>query len=118
MRELKDYFCTYEQTQELIKIGLSKEKYGLSVEQYGTNKFKYIGFLRSQALDFFMDKKMLGEVRALDGWDNFTFSIWFEDSMAPFFKVTTEFIEFKTYHEAESALIDKLIELEKDARNG
>ena len=107
MRELKDYFCNVEQTQDLIKLGLS-EKYGISAEQYETAEFGYSGFLRSQALDYFRSGYSWGELRC----DDFYFVVYKNETAKYFF---TE--KQKTYHEAESALIDKLIELEKEARN-
>lgn len=108
MRELKDYFCNYDQAQDLIKLGLS-EKYGISAEQYETAEFGYSGFLRSQALDFFRRRYLWSEYSC----NKVYFVVYINGTTKYFY---TE--KHKTYHEAESALIDKLIELEKEARNG
>lgn len=125
MRELRDYFCTYEQTKELNKLGFKDYKSLMcwnkehGVLKLGSSNVWTISRapLRSQALDFFRDKKMLGEVTAIDDWNSYTYGILMEDCMSPFFEVQTGINEYHTYHEAESALIDKLIELEKEARN-
>ena len=114
MRELKDYFCTYEQTKELMKLGLigiwhlkhitpkNEIPYQISENCLGA-------ILRSQALDYFRSGYSWGELRC----DDFYFVVYINETAKYFF---TE--KQKTYHEAESALIDKLIELEKEARNG
>jgi len=126
MRELKDYFCNAEQSKELIELGFNGAvlavHLGSNLRQiplaYNLNPHEIKAPLRSQALDFFRDRKMLGEVSVIDDWNRYTYGIWLEDNMSPFFKVETGINEYPTYHEAESALIDKLIELEKEARNG
>lgn len=119
MTELKDYFCDYEQTQELIKLGLKDYK-SLMVwnKENGVLKLGNSGVftiarapLRSQALDFFRDL----------GWDfqigrHLTKGYWFACAIKGCGYALPNFI--KEYHEAESALIDKLIELEMEARNG
>lgn len=114
MRELKDYFCNFEQTQDLIKLGLS-EKYGISAEQYETAEFGYSGFLRSQALDYFRELgydfnpyKSTNQLMVNGGF-NYIITTILDRYQSKLF--------FETYHEAESALIDKLIELENEARN-
>jgi len=111
MRKLEEHFCTYEQAQNLIKLGLSQDKYGLSVEQYGTDEFGYSGFLRSQALDFFRDKGYDFQIGS-----HLNKGYWFACSINSYGYALPNFK--RTYPEAESALIDKLIELEKEAQNG
>lgn len=135
MRELKDYFCNYEQSKELKALGFNepcvfvynsyKQLKGVITSSIDGDYVKIdkwddrlLAPLRSQALDFFRDKKILGEVRSVDSWDSYTYGIWMEDCMSPFFEVQIGINEYSTYHEAESALIDKLIELEKEAHNG
>jgi len=115
MRELKDYFCTYEQTQELIKLGLKNYK-SLMVwnKENGVLKLGNSGVftiarapLRSQALDFFMELGWKPQIK------------WYViDKVDSRYRAITADKNYQTYHEAESALIDKLIELEKEARNG
>lgn len=109
MRELKDYFCNETQTQELIKLGLS-EKHGISAEQYETAEFGYSGFLRSQALDFFRDLgyEIIQETTK-------SYICWHVIIKG---QVKTYVDGDLLFHVSESLLISKLIELEKEARNG
>lgn len=110
MRELKDYFCNYEQTQDLLKLGLS-EKYGISAEQYETAEFGYSGFLRSQALDYFRELGYMPQIRGIE-------AKWYViDKVDSRYRAITADKNYQTYHEAESALIDKLIELYGESRN-
>ena len=126
MRKLEEHFCSIMQSQELIKLGCNYTALAVSLGStlrqvpinYKPHPVEIKMFLRSQALDFFRDKKMLGEIMAIDDWNVYTYGIWLEDCMSPFFKVETGTGEYITYHEAESALIDKLIELEMEVQNG
>jgi len=109
MRELKDYFCTYEQTQELIRLGLS-ETHEITAEHYKTEKLVYIGFLLSQALDFFRE---LGyEIRVNSHAYN---KHWFSIIKS---RKTHVGETINNYQKAESEAISLCIELEKEARNG
>lgn len=110
MRELKDYFCNFEQTQDLLKLGLS-EKYGISAEQYETAEFGYSGFLRSQTLDYFRE---LGWYGIIEGTQKHGFEWLIDRDFDKYIKPPNN---YSSYNQAESALIDKLIELEKEARN-
>lgn len=114
MRELKDYFCTYEQTQELMSLGLI----GVEHLKHITPKNEILyqlsesclgAILRSQALDFFRE---LG----------YKFTIH-QNGKGHWYDIQTEDTiriqpDWHKYHECESMLIDRLIELEKEARNG
>lgn len=121
MRELKDYFCNFEQSQEIKQLGFDEQtfyayaKFGAIYARLGKNSNIDGGSisapLRSQALDYFMEL----------GWDfqivrHLTKGYWFACAIKGCGYALPNFI--KEYHEAESALIDKLIELEKEARNG
>lgn len=102
MRKLEEHFCTYEQREALIELGLNEEEHELSCEYYNLHVTPFAGFLRSQALDFFRDKSISYQ--------------WLIDrDYSKYFRPNNE---FETFAEAESALIDKLIEIEMEAQNG
>lgn len=116
MRELKDYFCTYKQTQELMSLGL-----------IGVNHLKHItpsneilhqlsesclgAPLRSQALDFFRDLGYWITPKLNNEHYYFEISKINRGGYAYSYKDLD-------YPKSESFLISKLIELEKEARNG
>ena len=115
MRELEEHFCTYTQTQKLMSLGLIGIEHLKHITPsneilYQLSESCLGAILRSQALDFFRDK---GLDFHIGGYSSKGF--WFgcyknnEGYCSP---------NFKLYHEAESALIDKLIELEMDVQNG
>lgn len=120
MRELKDYFCDYKQTQELIQLGLKNYK-SLMVwnKENGVLKLGNSGVftiarapLRSQALDYFRELGYILEQRKTIDLKYYYYIFNQEKEIA----VSTDMI--LDWVIAESALIDKLIELEKEARNG
>jgi len=102
MRELKDYFCTFTQKQKLIELGFDGDAHIISAEYYYKIDTPFEGILRSQALDFFRDK---GESYK-----------WLIDR--DYQKYIKPDNKYETVEEAESALIDKLIELETEAQHG
>lgn len=124
MRELEDYFCTYEQENELIQIGYTANFVSLFQGLQQTENFTS-GILRSQALDYFMELGWHGYVKDYTA-DRYVYCINRVTKDAFGFKgikhldVVT-YSDFKNSHEdfniVELNLIDKLIELEKEARN-
>lgn len=105
MRELQDYFCTYEQREELNKLGLNEEEHEVVCEYYVSKGIPFAGILCSQALDFFRDL----------GWEihitNDNYGIIVDSKWVP-----SKY--FDNPKELENSLISRLIELEKEARNG
>lgn len=71
----------------------------------------------SQAFRFFRDKKILGEIKPVDDWGHWTYMVSMEDTMSPFFIVSSEGDEeFNTHEEAELACLKKLIEIIKNEK--
>lgn len=107
MRELKDYFCTYQQSKALMSLDC---QYRWVVARYeNDNDNVLVLLLRSQALDYFRE---LGYSAIVNQSKN---GCWHEIEKGNI--LITEG-GFWHYYNSESALIDKLIELEKEARNG
>lgn len=103
MRELKDYFCTYEQSKAIMSLDC---QYRWVVARYeNDNDNVLVLLLRSQALDYFRE---LGWIIIIS---NTEFDIVKDGKW-----MTSE--DFESTSCVEGALIDKLIELEKEARNG
>ena len=123
MRELKDYFCTETQTKKLIELGFDGDMYIISAEYYYILSIPFNGILRSQALDFFRDKGYEHFVTPFTQEDS-RFEIYVADDTYGYYifkskEYAIDAVDFCTYHEAESALIDKLIELlETEAQHG
>lgn len=119
MRELKDYFCAYEQTQELIKLGLKNYKSLMCWnKEHGVLKLGNMNVwtisrapLRSQALDFFRDLGYWITPKLNNEHYYFEISKINRSGYAYSYKDLD-------YPKSESFLISKLIELEKEARNG
>jgi len=118
MRELKDYFCTTEQSQKLKELGLNEDVLAISVDgeiritpfiYYNTHPVEIKIPLRAQALDFFREK----------GYETIIEKYEAGYGYAIRFKVKKDTIiylqgDFTPYTEAESMLIDRLIEMELD----
>lgn len=111
MRELKDYFCTYEQENELIRIGYTAKFVSLFEGLEQTENFTS-GILRSQALDYFRE---LGYIAGLRGTTPYN---WYLIERPKKSIMSIKSGNYVSHVHCESALIDKLIELEKEARNG
>lgn len=130
MRELKDYFCTYEQSLALKKLGYLSDENVLAfyVSFYETQtpdlKFEYEDEfddfdiiqpapLRSQALDFFRDKEFV----AIKPMYNKSKKLhWFRFN---YMGKNYNSLQDKSYHNAERLLIDTLIKaLESEAQHG
>lgn len=111
MRELKDYFCTFTQKQQLLDLGFDGDSHIITAEYYYNISTPFEGILRNQALDFFRD---LGYKAIKPMYNKSKRCHWFR-----FYYKNVQYHTLKqpTYHHAESALIGKLIELEKEARN-
>lgn len=109
MRELKDYFCTFAQREALIELGLSEDSHELSCEHYNILRTPFAGFLRSQALDFFRE---LGYHLTIHQNEK---GHWYETQIHNITRIQPGWHKI---NECESMLIDRLIELEKEARNG
>lgn len=111
MRTLDEHLCSDKQCEKLIELGF-EEEYTISLYyelSYLTSRKD--GILRSQALDFFRDK----------GWDfqigsHLNKGYWFACSINSYGYTFHNFI--KEYPEAESTLIDKLIEIQMGVQNG
>ena len=67
-----------------------------------------------QAFKWFRDKKILGEVRPIDDWNMWGFSITMEDSMSPFFVAHSSiYTEYTTYEEARLECLKMMIKIYK-----
>ena len=117
MRELKDYFCTPEQSQKLKELGLNEDVLAISVGStirvvpmnYKPHPVEVEMPLRAQALDFFREK----------GYETIIEKYEAGYGYAIRFKVKKDTIiylqgDFTPYEESESMLIDRLIEMELD----
>jgi len=70
--------------------------------------------LYQQVFKWFRDKKILGEVRPIDDWNMWGFSITMEDGMSPFFVAHSSiYTEYNTYEEAELECIKTMIKISK-----
>lgn len=107
MRELKDYFCNFKQENELFKIG-----FDASQKIYIKHDILRYVILRSQALDYFRD---LGYSAGLRGTTPYN---WYLIERPDKSIMSIKSGNYVSHVHCESALIDKLIELEKEARNG
>ena len=117
MKELKDYFCTPEQSQKLKELGLNEDVLAISVGStirvvpmnYKPHPVEVEMPLRAQALDFFREK----------GYETIIEKYEAGYGYAIRFKVKKDTIiylqgDFTPYEESESMLIDRLIEMELD----
>ena len=119
MKELKDYFCTPEQSQKLKELGFIFAPIGyffnyegrtlLSVNMDLSEEEDLRAPLRAQALDFFREK----------GYETIIEKYEAGYGYAIRFKVKKDTIihlqgDFTPYEESESMLIDRLIEMELD----
>ena len=67
-----------------------------------------------QAFRFFREeKKLLAEVKPIDDWNSYTFVIYAEDAMSPFFEIPTKYKEYNMYEEAQIECIKALIKIAK-----
>ena len=121
MKELKDYFCTPEQSQKLKELGLNEGVLAISVGStirvvpmnYKSHPVEVKMPLRAQALDFFREK----------GYETIIEKYEAGYGYAIRFKVKKDTIiylqgDFTPYEESESMLIDRLIEMELDKEVG
>jgi hypothetical protein len=121
MRKIEEHFCTYEQAESIIDLGY-EQNFIVLRESLDESAPTHAGVLRSQALDFFRDKRyecaispfvLVGKSEVPYIADN-TFGYFIFKNH----KFVFDEVDFETPREAESALIDKLIELEMEAQNG
>lgn len=109
MRELKDYFCTFTQKQQLLDLGFDGDSNIITAEYYYNISTPFEGILRSQALDYFRGLGYKIVVNQNKPWH------WYEIEKDG---LTRTQVGWHTYEFAESEAISRLIELEKEARNG
>lgn len=123
MRKLEEHFCTYSQTLALKKLGFDEPCLGfyaelrnpnegvLVIEKCQNNNDGLLAPLRSQALDFFRDKGYTFNSGLVTNEGKYAYDV--VNHQLDYLTAT-----FDTCPEAESALIDKLIELEMGVQNG
>jgi hypothetical protein len=103
-------FCMYEiENKQLCLCYLDEE--GLYIPDKD-----FHAPTKGQVFRWFREKKILGEIRPIDDWNNWGFLISERDFQSPFFisySTDMDFKEYPTYEEAENACIDKLIEIAK-----
>ena len=114
MRELKDYFCNYEQTQKILSLGFAGAEHLKHITPnnetlYNLSESCFGAISRAQALDFFREK----------GYETIIEKYEAGYGYAIRFKVKKDTIiylqgDFTPYEESESMLIDRLIEMELD----
>jgi hypothetical protein len=118
-------FIPYEQALALKELGFNEEC--LAGYNKETNEL-YISYedgeptfnqeyyvlapIYQQAFRWFRDRKMLGEINPIDDWDSWTYIIFLEDIMSPFF-VASIGNEYKTHQEAQLECLRRLIEIVK-----
>lgn len=119
MRELKDYFCTPEQSQKLKELGFIFAPIGyffnyegrtlLSVNMDLSEEEGLRAPLRAQALDYFREK---GYETKIEKYKNgYCYEIEVKESNGLIIYLQGSFTPHK---ESESMLIDRLIEMELD----
>lgn len=107
MRELKDYFCTYQQSKALMSLDC---QYRWVVACYENDNDNFLVLLlRSQALDYFRE---LGYKIVINQYER---GHWYEIEKDG---ITRTQGGWHTHEFTESEAISRLIELEKEARNG
>lgn len=109
MRELKDYFCTFTQKQQLLDLGFDGDSHIITAEYYYNISIPFEGILRSQALDYFRE---LGYKIVINQNER---GHWYEIEKDGIMRTQGGWL---AYEFAESKAISLLIELEKEARNG
>lgn len=69
-------------------------------------------YQQSELQTYLRNRKILVEVVPVDSWDNWTYAIYMEDCLAPFFRATSSeyFPEFPTYEDALEAGLTKAID--------
>jgi len=117
MGELKDYFCTPEQSQKLKELGLNEDVLAISVGStirvvpmnYKPHPVEMKIPLRAQALDYFRGK---GYETKIEKYKNgYCYEIEVKESNGLIIYLQGSFTPHK---ESESLLIDRLIEMELD----
>jgi len=117
MKELKDYFCTPEQSQKLKELGLNEDVLDISVGStirvvpmnYKPHPVEVEMPLRAQALDFFREK---GYETIIEKYEaGYGYAIRFKVKKGTIIYLQGD---FTPYEESESMLIDRLIEMELD----
>jgi hypothetical protein len=126
-------FATYEQALALKKLKFDEDCFKwyhnpdlltddeLFLIYNNDNELFAFAPLKQQVFRWFREKKILGEIRPIDDWNNWGFLISERDFQSPFFisySTDMDFKEYPTYEEAENACIDKLIEIAKQQDNG
>ena len=112
MRKLEEHFCTYKQAESIIDLGY-EQNFIVLRESLDEAAPTHAGVLRSQALDFFRDKGWQFAIKCLDKM--YWYEIYIGDSISFDENITEDGLY--DYHVSESALIDKLIELEMEVQN-
>lgn len=120
MKELKDYFCNYEQTQKLMSLGL-----------IGTEHLKHItpnneilhklsesclgAILRAQALDFFRENGYETKIEKYEKGYGYEIEVKESNGLTIYLQGS-----FTPHEESESLLIDRLIQmsLDKEVQDG
>lgn len=121
MRELKDHFCTIEQSQKLKELGLNEDVLAISVGStirlapmnYKPHPVEMKTPLRAQTLDYFRVK---GYETKIEKYKNgYCYEIEVKESNG---LIIYRQGDFTPYTEAESMLIDRLIQMELDKEVG
>ena len=119
MRELKDYFCTPEQSQKLKDLGCAFAPIGyffnhegrtlLSVSMDLSEEEDLRAPLRAQALDFFREKGYETKVEKYEKGYGYEIEVKESNGLTIYLQGG-----FTPHEESESMLIDRLLEMELD----
>lgn len=123
---MREQFVSYEIALKLKELGFNEpclasyEEEFLNIDSSDINKnFEWSEYsdccsvpLWQQVLDWFLDKKILIQIPAIDDWNRWAVTIYMEDISCPFYLASNlEYSEFDSYEEAREAAILKAIEL-------
>lgn len=123
--------CTFKQCQALKEIGFDMEvrdfyntkgklEKNFNSYNWNTSDTQTSAPTRFEVLQWAREKKgMFAVVLPVDDWNSWRFSILGRDTMSPFYEMYASLdddLEYPTYPEAESALIDKIIEILKEQK--
>ena len=117
MRELKDYFCTPEQSQKLKELGLNEDVLAISVGStirvvpmnYKPHPVEVEMPLRAQALGYFREKGYETKIEKYEKGYGYEIEVKESNGLIIYLQG-----DFTPYYVSESMLIDRLIEMELD----
>lgn len=88
--------------KELVKLAKSKGFEGIFEKEWTYNSKEPIRyyFWMCELQKWLLNRKILLEIQPIDSWDSWTFTIFLEDIVSPFFQIPYNQLEYKTHDEA------------------